>query len=195
VTLQVYVPERQWWDVNSQMILVVRTRGDAAALAPTVRAAVRSVDPSQPIVNLATMEDVVERSTAQRRFALLLFIAFGVVALLLASAGIYGVLAGRVAERTREIGLRSALGATPRSIVRMVMGEGAVLTGAGIVLGLGGALLLSRFLRALLYGVEPADPATLGAVAAVLTVVALAACLVPAVRALRIDPMAALRAE
>jgi predicted permease len=195
VTLQVYVPERQWWDVNNQMVLIARTRGDAAALAPTVRAAVRSVDPSQPIVNLATMADVVERSTAQRRFALLLFIAFGVVALLLASAGIYGVLAGRVAERTREIGLRSALGATPRSIVRMVMGEGVLLTGAGIVFGLGGALLLSRFLRALLYGVEPADPVTLGAVAVVLAIVALAACLVPAVRALRIDPMAALRAE
>lgn len=195
VTRQVYVPERQWSDVNSQMVLVVRTRGDAPALAPIVRAAVRSVDPSQPIINLATMDEVISRSTAQRRFALLLFAAFGVVALLLASAGIYGVLAGRVAERTREIGLRSALGATPGDIVRMVMREGALLTGVGIVLGVGGALLLSRFLGALLYGVEPADPATLGGVAVVLSVVALVACLVPAMRAIRIDPMAALRAE
>ena len=194
-TLQVYIPERQWSDVNSQMVLVVRTRGDAAALAATVRAAVRSVDPSQPIINLATMDDVVSRSTAQRRFALLLFAAFGLVALLLASAGIYGVLAGRVAERTREIGLRSALGATPGNIVRMVMREGALLTGVGIVVGVGGALLLSRFLGALLYGVEPADPATLGGVAVVLSLVALVACLVPALRAIRIDPMAALRAE
>jgi ABC-type antimicrobial peptide transport system permease subunit len=177
------------------MVLVVRTRGDALALAPSVRAAVRSVDPSQPIINLATMNEVISRSTAQRRFALLLFAAFGLVALLLASAGIYGVLAGRVAERTREIGLRSALGATPGNIVRMVMREGALLTGVGIVLGVGGALLLSRFLGALLYGVVPADPATLGGVAAVLSVVALVACLVPAMRAIRIDPMAALRAE
>ena len=195
VTRQVYIPERQWPGTNSQMVLVVRTTSDVSALAPTIREAVHSVDPTQPIVALATMDAVVAQSTAQRRFALLLFITFGVVALLLASAGIYGVLAGRVAERTREIGLRSALGATPASIMRMVMGEGALLTGAGIVLGVGGALLLSRFLAALLYGVAPADPATLGGVSIVLAVVAAVACLVPAARALRIDPMAALRAE
>jgi putative ABC transport system permease protein len=195
ITRQIYIPERQWSDVNSQMVLVARTRSDPAPLASSVRAAVRSIDPSQPIINLATMDEVISRSTAQRRFALLLFVAFGMVALLLASAGIYGVLAGRVAERTREIGLRSALGATPRDIVRMVMGEGAALTGLGVVLGLGGALLLARFLGALLYGVAPADPATLGGVAVVLSMVALVACLLPAMRALRIDPMAALRAE
>jgi putative ABC transport system permease protein len=194
-TRQVYIPERQWPDVGSQMVLVVRTQGDVASLAPRIREAVRSVDPTQPIVNLATMSDLITRSTAQRRFALLLFAAFGVVALLLASAGIYGVLAGRVAERTREIGLRSALGATPADIIRMVMREGALLTGLGIVLGVGGALTLSRFLEALLYGVAPADPATIGSVAAVLSGVALVACLVPALRAIRIDPMAALRAE
>ena len=194
-TRQVYIPERQWGDVSSQMVLVVRTQRDVASLAPGVRDAVRSVDPTQPIINLATMTDLITRSTAQRRFALLLFAAFGVVALLLASAGIYGVLAGRVAERTREIGLRSALGATPGDIIRMVMREGALLTGLGIVLGVGGALMLSRFLEALLYGVAPADPATIGSVAAVLAGVALLACLVPALRAIRIDPMAALRAE
>ena len=195
ITRQVYIPERQWGDVNSQMVLVARAREDVAAVAPRVRDAVRSVDPTQPIINLTTMEDLVARSTAQRRFALLLFVTFAGLALLLATAGIYGVLAGRVAERTREIGLRSALGATPGAIVRMVMSEGAVLTGIGIVLGVAGALGLSRFLGALLYGVRPADPAILGGVALVLAVVALAACLVPAMRALRIDPMAALRAE
>ena len=105
------------------------------------------------------------------------------------------MLAGRVAERTREIGLRSALGATPGDIIRMVMREGALLTGLGVVLGVGGALMLSRFLEALLYGVAPADPTTIGGVAIVLSGVALVACLVPALRAIRIDPMAALRAE
>jgi putative ABC transport system permease protein len=194
-TQQVYLLERQWPDVNSQMVLVVRTQGDPSAMAPVIRDAVRTVDPTQPIINLATMQDIVSRSTAQRRFALLLFVAFGIVALLLASAGIYGVLAGRVAERTREIGLRTALGATPGTIIRMVMGEGVILTGIGVVLGVGGALALARFLDSLLYGVQPADPATLGGVAIVLSVVALIACLVPVTRALRIDPMAALRAE
>jgi putative ABC transport system permease protein len=195
VTQQIYLPERQWSDVNSQMVLVVRTRTDATALAPSIRAAVRAVDPTQPIIGLTTMDDLVARSTAQRRFALLLFGAFAIVALLLASAGIYGVLAGRVAERTREIGLRSALGATPGAIVRLVMGEGVLLTTVGVALGVGGAVMLSRFLGALLYGVRPADPAILGLVVVVLGAVAVVACLVPAVRALRIDPVAALRSE
>ena len=194
-TRQVYVPERQWPGASTQMVMVVRTSTDPSALASAVRETVRSLDPAQPIVNLATMDQLIARSTAQRRFALLLFATFGAVALLLASAGIYGVLAGRVAERTREIGLRSALGAAPTDIVRMIVREGAVLTAIGMVVGLAGAVALSRFLGALLYGVRPVDPATLAGVVAALGIVAVAACLVPASRALRIDPIAALRAE
>ena len=195
VTRQVYLPERSWPDASSQMVLVVRTSGDPNLVAPRVRSAVRSLDPAQPIVNLATMDQLVARSTAQRRFALLLFSTFGLVALLLASAGICGVLSGRVTERTREIGLRSALGATPGSIVRMIVSEGARLTVLGAALGIAGAVALSRFLETLLYGVRPVDPLTLAGVVGTLGFVAVIACLIPAVRALRIDPMAALRAE
>jgi len=176
--------------------LVVRARGDAAAaIAPAVRRAVLSVDPGQPVTRLATMEQIVAASTAQRRLALLLFAAFAAVAILLAAAGIYGVLAGSVTERTREIGLRSALGAAPRDILAMVLLQGARLALAGLALGLAGALALGRFLGALLYAVEPTDPATLVAVVALLALVALFACLLPARRALRVDPMTALRTE
>ena len=126
---------------------------------------------------------------------LLLFVSFAVVALVLAVAGIYGVLAGAVTERTREIGVRTALGATPRAILVMVLLQGARLAAAGLVLGLIGALSLGRFLQSLLYGVGTADPLTLASVALLLGAVALAACLLPAMRALAIDPIAALRAE
>ena len=192
---QVYVPERQWMWADDQVTLVVRARGDAAAIAPAVRRAVLSVDPGQPVTRLATMEQIVAASTAQRRLALLLFAAFAAVALLLAAAGIYGVLAGSVTERTREIGLRSALGAAPRDILAMVLLQGARLALAGLALGLAGALALGRFLGALLYAVEPTDPGTLAAVVALLALVALFACLLPARRALRVDPMTALRTE
>jgi putative ABC transport system permease protein len=195
VTRQVYVPERQWEWADNQPVLVVRARKDAAAIASAVRDAVRAVDPTQPIARVATMTQVVAASTAQRRLALGLFAAFALAALLLSSAGIYGVLAGSVTERTREIGLRSALGAAPRAILALVMRQALGLAAFGLLLGLAGAAALSRFLRALLYEVEPADPLTLGSVALVLAAVALLACLVPALRAVRIDPMRALRSE
>ena len=118
-----------------------------------VRRAIASVDATQPVIRVATMDQVIAQSTAQRRLAFVLFAAFAVAALLLSIAGIYGVLAGSVAERTREIGLRSALGATPREIVALVVRQGGALAIVGIVLGLGGAFALTRFLRTLLYGV------------------------------------------
>ena len=195
VTQQFYVPERQWSWSDSQMALVVRTHGDPAAIASAVRRAVASIDPSQPIARMATMDQVIATSTAQRQLALTLFAAFGIAAVLLAAFGIYGVLAGSVAERTPEIGLRSALGATPADIVAMVLRQGARLAALGVVLGLAGALALTRFLRTLLFGIAPTDPVTLGAVAVVLVAVAIAACLVPARRAVRVDPITALRAE
>jgi len=192
---QVYIPERQWQFADNIIAVVVRTRGDPTTLARAVRTAAQAVDAAQPVTSLATMEQVVASSTAQRRLALLLFGAFALVALVLAVAGIYGVLAGAVAERTREIGVRTALGATPGAILAMVLLQGVRLAGLGLVIGLAAALLLGRFLRSLLYGVGSADPLTLLGVAALLATVAIAACLLPAMRAVGIDPMAALRAD
>ena len=192
---QVYLPERQWIFADNSVALVVRTHGNPEGLARAVRAAVQAVDPTQPITAVSSMEQVIAASTAQRRLALLLFVSFAGVALVLAVAGIYGVLAGAVTERTREIGVRTALGATPRAILVMVLLQGARLAAVGLFLGLAGALSLGRFLHSLLYGVGATDPATLGGVALLLAVVALAACLLPALRALGVDPNTALRAE
>ena len=194
-TLQVYIPERQWYWAQSVMVLVARTNADPSAMVAPIREAVRSVDPLQPIAKVATMDQVVSRSTAQRRLGLLLFAAFSAIALLLAFAGIYGVLAGSVAERTREFGLRTAMGATPGSIIRLVLGQAGRLAAIGIVLGTIGALALSGYVRSLLFGIEPTDPIT-GAIAlGAIVAISLAACLIPARRAIRVDPMMALRSE
>jgi putative ABC transport system permease protein len=195
VTHQVYVPERQWQWADNQVTLVVRAARDPAAIARAVRAAVLSVDPGQPVTRLATMEQVVATSTAQRRLALVLFAAFAGVAVTLAAAGIYGALAGAVAERTREIGLRSAIGATPRDILALVLGQGVRLAAVGLAVGIAGALGVGRLIRGLLFGVQPTDPLTLAAVAALLAVVSIMACLIPARRALAVDPMTALRVD
>ena len=194
-TMQFYIPERQMFFADNQEMLVVRTTGDPAALAPAVRRAVAAIDPTQPIDKISTMEDVVSASTSQRRLALILFAAFAMAALLLAVAGIYGVLAGSVSERTREIGVRSALGATPRSIVALVVGQGGRLAALGMALGLAGSFALTRYLRSLLFGIAPDDPVTLAGVCALLACVTLGACIVPAVRAARVDPGTALRSE
>jgi ABC-type antimicrobial peptide transport system permease subunit len=193
--MQFYVPERQWFSADNQEILVVRTRPDPSSLAPAVRGVIRNIDPTQPIVGMAAMDDVVAASTGQRRLALVLFAGFAVAALLLSVAGIYGVLAGNVAERTREIGLRAALGATPSRILGLVVGQGVRLAVIGLALGVGGALALTRSLRAMLFGIGPHDPTTLVAATAVLLVTTLAACLVPAVRAVRVDPSQAFRSD
>ena len=192
---QVYIPERQWYNPEARINLVVRTRGDPTLAAPSIREAVRSVDPLQPIFWVVTMDDMIRRSTAQRRLGLLLFTLFGAVALLLASAGIYGVLAGSVAERTREFGLRTALGATPRSIVAIVLHQGARLAVVGLLIGGVGAFALSRYLRSLLFGVQATDPVSVGLAVATILAVSVLACLVPAMRAVRVDPMTALRAD
>jgi putative ABC transport system permease protein len=194
-TMQFYVPERQWFSSDVQEVLVVRTRTDPNALAGVVRKAIHDIDPSQPIIAVAAMDDVIAASTAQRRLALVLFAGFAVASVLLAVAGIYGVLAGNVAERTREIGLRAALGATPGGILKLIVGQGARLAVIGIGLGLLGALGLTQSLRALLFGVGPHDPITIVAATALLLVTTLVACLVPAMRAVRVDPSQAFRSE
>ena len=192
--MQWYVPERQF-DADNQEVLIVRTAGDPATLAPAVRRTIAAIDPTQPIVKIATMEDVVAASTSQRRLALALFGTFAAAALLLAIAGIYGVLAGTVTERTREIGVRSALGATPRKLIGLIVGQGGRLAALGIALGLAGSFALTRYLRSLLFGVAPNDLVTLAGVCLLLAAVTLAACLVPAARAARVEPSTALRSE
>jgi putative ABC transport system permease protein len=191
----VYAPMSQWPFPDAAMSLVVRARLDAAALAPAVREAVWSVDKDQPVVRVATMEGLVAASAAERRFALIVFEAFALAALVLAAAGLYGVVSGSVAERTREIGVRSALGATRGNILGLVLRRGLTLTGAGAVLGVLGAAAASRAIAAMLFGVSPLDLVTYAGVTMLLAAVAVIASGVPAIRAARVDPASALRAE
>ena len=191
----VYITPSQWHWADQVMSLVVRTRDNGAALAPIVRDAVWSVDKNQPIVRVATMDELLAGSAASRRFALILFEAFALAALLLAAAGIYGVLAGSVAERTREIGVRAALGASRADIVSLVLGQGMRLTAFGIVLGLAAATVATQALVTLLFGVSRLDPVTYVGVVVLLAVTAAVACAVPAWRAARVDPVTTLRTE
>jgi putative ABC transport system permease protein len=190
-----YTTSAQWaWTDNVQS-LVVRTRGPAAAMAPAIREAIWSVDKDLPIVRVATMDTLLAASESQRRFVLMLFEAFALVGLLLAATGIYGVLSGSVTERTREIGVRAALGAPRSNILALVMGQGMTLSVIGISLGVAGAMIASSAIASLLFGISRVDPSTYVAVALLLLVVSAIACLVPARRAASVDPMQALRAE
>ena len=174
---------------------IVRTAADPMAVAPGIKRAIWSVDKSAPITNLETMDQAVAESVAQPRFQAILLGSFGAVGLILAMVGIYGVISYGVTQRTREIGVRMALGAQPGNVLRMVIREGMLLAGAGIAIGIGGALALGRVLQSLLFEIKPTDPATFVGVAIVLMIVAMAACYVPARRAMRVDPMEALRYE
>ena len=190
-----YTTPTQWEWVDNVQSLVVRTNGDPTVLIPAIRNAVWSVDKDQPIIRVATMDQLVAASEAQRHFALVLFEAFALVGLLLAATGIYGVLSGSVTERTREIGVRAALGASPAAILGLVLRQGMNLAGIGIVIGLVGALASSRALTTLLFGVSDRDPVTYAGVAAALLAVAAIACWIPARRAAQVDPAITLRAE
>jgi putative ABC transport system permease protein len=190
-----YTTPTQWAWVDNVQSLVIRTRGDAASLSPAIRQAIWSVDKDQPIVRISTMDSLLTASAAERHFALVLFEAFALAALILAAAGIYGVLAGSVTERTREIGVRSALGASRAGILALVLRQGMTLTAAGIAIGLIGAALTSRLLISMLFGVSPLDPFTYFAVVLLLIVVSAIACWVPAWRAAQVDPCITLRAE
>jgi len=191
----VYIPTTQSWSVEGVQSLVVRARGDAAGLTPAIKQAIWSVDKDQPIVRIATMDALLTASAGERGFALILFETFGLLALALAATGIYGVLAGSVAERTREIGIRLALGAQRSDVLHLVLRQGLTLTLSGVGLGLLAAWAMTRLLTKLLYGVTPTDPFTFGGVALLLVTVALVACLIPARRATKVDPMVALRYE
>jgi putative ABC transport system permease protein len=190
-----YVPTTQWPWADDVLSLVVRTQGDAAALAPSIRNAVWSVDKDQPIVRVATMESLLAISEAQRRFTLILLEVFALVGLVLAATGIYGILSGNVAERTREIGIRSALGASQRAILGLILRQGMTLAAIGIITGLIGAVLASSAMVTLLFGISRLDPLTYLGVVTLLLMVAGIACWLPASRAARIDPAITLRAE
>jgi putative ABC transport system permease protein len=195
---ELYVPYRQplfaQWTVRP-MFVVVRTDGDPIELVSTVRRDVARVDPDQPISDVRTMAERIDRSLIGRRFNATLLALFAALALTLAAVGIYGLVAYAVTERTHEIGVRIALGATRTDVVAMVLRQGMVLAVIGAAIGVAASLGVVRLLSGLLFGVSPADPATFAAIPLLLLLVALAACVIPARRATRVDPMSALRAE
>jgi predicted permease len=190
---QVYEPFAQ--RPRRSFSIVVRALGDPTSLAGEVRRAVLAVDPHQPLSNMQTLDTLIARSITRDRFAAWLLATFGALAALLAAIGIYGLMAYSVARRTNEIGLRMALGADRRGILRLVLGESLRPLGIGLVVGIIGALTVTRVLGTLLYEIQPRDPATLGAAVTLLAVTALVAAFIPARRAARVDPMTALRTE
>jgi putative ABC transport system permease protein len=173
----------------------VRTQNDPAALASAVRDAIGEIDRAQPIYDMQTLDQLVGKSLDQRRFTLTLMVLFGVIALVLSSIGIYGVMAFAVTQRTQEIGIRMALGASAIDVLKMVVGSGMFLALIGVGVGLIGAFALTRLMASLLFGVSPTDLVTFGFVTAGLLVVALLACYIPARRATKVDPLVALRYE
>ena len=200
-----YLQDRQYLESDgghvAYMTLVARAscassrRCDAGSLAPAVRDVIASLDRAVPVTAVQTMDDVVAGANARPRFTLVLLATFAAVALLMAAVGIYGVISYAVLRRTHEIGVRMALGATPRNVVRLILGQGMRVVAAGIVAGLAGAVLVTRLMTNVVYGIRVTDPVTYGAVASLLTVVALVASYIPARRATRIDPLASMRAD
>ncbi|HYB94507.1 MAG TPA: ABC transporter permease [Vicinamibacterales bacterium] len=188
---EMYVAFEQY--PQASMSFVLEAAANPLTLIPNVHAAVRAIDPNLPLSDVRTFDVVASRSVQQRRFTMLLLTCFAVLALVLAAAGIYGVMAHVVALRTAEIGVRLTLGAKPSAVMRQVLGEGAMQTAIGLAIGLGASLALMQGLRTILFGIEPTDPFTLVSVGAALMLVALLAVTVPALRAMRVDPVTALR--
>jgi putative ABC transport system permease protein len=191
----VYIPTEQSWFADDTLSFVIRARNNASQVTPAAKNAIWSVDSTQPIVRVMAMDRIMAIGEAERRFVLILFEAFGLVALVLAAVGIYGVLSGSVTERTREIGVRAALGASRRDLLTLILRDGMRLTAFGIAIGLFGALAASQALATLLFGVSRLDPASWLGVILVLAAVACIACWAPAWRATRVDPSITLRAE
>ena len=196
---EMYVPHAQWAAAGASaprgMTFVLRTTGDPLAVLGYVRQTVRSMDPNLPLADVRTLARVADDSLSQARFTTMLLGLFAALALTLAAIGIYGVISLLVTRRRQEIGIRIALGARPGSILNMVVRRGMTLAGTGVLLGLGGALMLTRVLTSLLYGVTRFDAVTFAVAPSILTVVALLACLIPAGRAATVDPVVALREE
>jgi putative ABC transport system permease protein len=177
------------------MALIVRTARDPQAAIRAVEGQVYAVDRNQPVFDVRTMEERLARSLAPQRFYLLIVGMFACIAIILAALGIYGVMSYLVARRTREIGIRIAMGARPEQVERLVLGESVTLAGVAALVGLGGAWGLTRYLKSMLYGVTALDAATFSAMPVVLIAIAAAAAFIPARRASRVDPMTALREE
>jgi putative ABC transport system permease protein len=177
------------------MMLLVRTTTEPAAIISSLRQTVWSIDPNQPVANVTTLEQIVSDSISKPRLNMTLMALFGALALILAAVGIYGLLSYTVTQRTREMGIRLALGAQVGDVLRLVLKQGMVLALVGQAIGLVGALALTRLIRALLFGVTPTDVTIFAAVVAVLTAIALLACYLPARRATKVDPLKALRYE
>lgn len=191
VNPEMYLPHTQ--QPAFAMTWVLHTRGDPAALVPLVQRHVRELDANLPLFQVMTMQDVAARSVERREWTMTLLAMFAVLALALAAAGIYGVMAHLVSLRTPEIGVRLTLGAKPSAVMRQILGEGALQAGIGLVIGLAASLALMRGMRSILFGIEPTDPITLASVGVSLMLVALLAVAVPAMRAMRVDPITALR--
>lgn len=179
--------------VPSEATLLVRAAGDPSSLAPSIRAVVASIDPNQPVSGVATMASLRDASIATRRVTFVLLALFSALALALAAIGIYGVMSHGVAQRTNELGIRLALGASRARLLGTVLRQGLSLAAAGIAAGLVLALALTQLMRTLLFAVSAADPITFGAVAAGVALMAALACAIPSLRVLRVDPQAALR--
>jgi putative ABC transport system permease protein len=182
-------------DWDNAMMLAVQTEAAPQSLAGAIREQVRALDQDQPVTSVRTMGQLLDRSLSDARFNLLLLGLFGVVALLLAAIGIYGVISYAVTQRTHEIGVRMALGAQPRSVLRLIVRQGMTLVGAGIAVGVAAAWALTRLMATMLFEVRATDPVTFALIALLLMGVALVACYIPARRAAKVDPMVALRYE
>jgi putative ABC transport system permease protein len=192
-TLEIFIPHAQL--PFTGMTFVARTSGDPKAVLPELQARIHAAAPGRPVYRTAVVQDLIATTLKDRRFMLTLVIAFAILAVALAASGVYGVMSLVSTQRTREFGLRLALGAERGEILRMVMQQGVVLTSTGIAVGLLGALAVGRLLRRFLFGIGPSDVLTLVVVCAGLAAVAAIACLLPALRATRVSPIVALRTE
>ncbi len=190
---QVYVEQRV--DPAQQMVVVLRATGDPLGYVTVARAAVLEADRDQPVGQIRTMKAVVTESVSNRRFTMALVATFAILAFGLSLVGLYAVVSHSVAERSVEMGVRLALGASPLALLRLVLSEGMALAGMGVAIGLFGAFLMTRFMSAMLFGVTPHDALTFVTVPLLLFCAAALGCLVPARRAMRVDPIVALRAE
>jgi putative ABC transport system permease protein len=192
---EVFMPYEQAPSLTQSMSLVVRAAQDPTSLIQPIRREVLALDPNLPVYNVQTMEAVIEKSISDRRLNMTLLAIFAGVAMLLSMVGIYSVMSYTVTQSTREIGIRMALGAQASDVLRLVVGQGLALALVGVIVGVAGALVLTRLMESLLYGVKATDPLTFLMVSVLLIAVALLACYWPARRATKVDPMIALRYE